>query len=377
MGWDLFNTLDQPAMLLSGHRFPICRIVPIGPNERCCSLDESGIMCWWDSSLTTPSDEQRLITSTEAEKDRIRDFDLYLNCGVNYNTQHGCVVAAAGRKELTYRISDFSPNESAPLAILYSKTLLSLITVHQTDIIFWMVVSGDRHKTLNGIFGADSHTRVCSACLDDRGRKLYIGDSDGYIGVYNCLNGLKLKSIHIMPHAAIKNMIYTAEKYLIAVAGNADLLVVDEYYVPPPPDPMNPLGKKKEDEKEPVTSATECVLRQVVAHTAECRSVAFSAQLGMIATIDIFGEICVWDYQQFTLKFVFKDCADGSDVGELCFLEPFPLLLITANSGELIVLCLNAKSRWNGPGDRIYRVQQQLSRRRRLYAYFYLFGYIK
>lgn len=322
-------------------------------------------MCWWDSSLTTPSDDNRLITTTEAEQDRIKDFDLYLNCGVNYNTQHGCIVVAAGRKQLTYRISDFSPNESAPLAILYSKTLLSLVTVHVTDIIFWSVVSAERHKTLNNIFGSESHTRVCSACLDDRGRKLYVGDSDGYIGVYNCLNGLKLKSIFVMPHAAIKEMIYTVEKYLIVVAGNSDLLVVDEYYVPPPPDLMQPGGKRKDDDKEPVTNAAEPVLRQVVAHESECRSVAFSAELGLIATVDVFGELCVWDYQLFNLKFIFKDCAEGSDVGEIRFLHPFPLLLIAANSGELIILNLAENPQKYGPGDRIYRVQQRLSRKRR------------
>lgn len=366
MGWDLCNTLDQPAMLLSGHRFPVYRIVTIGPNERCCSLDESGMLCWWDSSLTTPSDDGRLITTTEANQDRIRDFDLFLNCGVNFNTQHGCIVVAAGRKQLTYRISDFSPNESPPIALLYSKTLLSLVTIHLTDIIFWSVVSADRHKTLNNIFGAESHTRICSACLDDRGRKLYIGDTDGYIGVYNCLNGLKLKSIHVMPQAAIRHMVYTMDKYLVVIAGNSDLLVVDEYHVPPPPDALAMGGRKKpDDEKEPVTNACEAVLRQVVAHEGECRSLAFSQELGLIATVDLFGELCVWDYQQFHLKFIFKDCAEGSDVGEITFLTPFPLLLVTANSGELIILSLAAKNQWNGSGDRIYRAQQRLSRSRR------------
>jgi WD40 repeat protein len=276
VGWDLYNTLDQPAMLLAGHRFPVYRIVTIGPNERCCSLDESGTLCWWDSSLTTPSDDHRLVTQVAADTDRLRDFDLYLNCGVNFSTQHGCVVVGAGRKQLTYRISDFSPNESPPLAILFSKTLLSLVTVHLSDVIFWSVVSAERHKTLNNIFGLESHTRACSACLDDRGRKLYVGDTDGSVGVYNCLNGLKLKSIFVMPHAAIRHLVYTTEKYLIAIAGTSDLLVVDEYHVPQPPDPMSTAGRRREqDDKEPVTSATEACLRQVCVLCCGCCTVLY------------------------------------------------------------------------------------------------------
>jgi hypothetical protein len=45
---------------------------------------------------------------------------------------------------------------------------------------------------------------------------------------------------------------------------------------------------------------------QVVAHESECRAVAFSQELGLIATVDVFGELCVWDYQQFSLRFIFK-----------------------------------------------------------------------
>jgi hypothetical protein len=61
-------------------------------------------------------------------------------------------------------------------------------------------------------------------------------------------------------------------------------------------------------------------------------------------------------------------------VGEIAFLHPFPLLLVTANSGELILLSLAAETSlgagagaggWSGPSNRIYRASQQLSKRHR------------
>lgn len=284
--------------------------------------------------MTNPNDSTRHITSTEMGQDRFRSADVFQGLGVSFNSQHGCLAVAAGRKQWTYRFIDISPNESPPLAILFSVTLLTIVTVHATDVIFWSVVNAQRLKNINNIFGSDGVTKACSACLDDRGRKLYVGDSEGTISVFNCLNGLKISSMTIYAGNPIRKLIFSTDKYLIAVGGSSDVLIIDEEY-------SSGNERVPVRDRDPLSlNFGEWVIRQVFAHETDVHSLAFSPQQALIATLDIFGELYIWDYYTLTLRFRVECFSRGKEVGQIAFMDPYPVLLATDTAGRVYVLPL-------------------------------------
>ena len=75
---------------------------------------------------------------------------------------------------------------------------------------------GQETKRMENI--VDANAELCCATLDDRERKLIVGDSLGHITVYNCLTGVVLKCFPRLP-CAVRTLIYSDDKIVIALAG--------------------------------------------------------------------------------------------------------------------------------------------------------------
>lgn len=89
---------------------------------------------------------------------------------------------------------------------MYSAAIVKFITVSPDSIIVWDGVSGRVERSYDArrvCSGAD----ITAACLDDRGRKLVVGDSLGHIWVVNLKNGSVMKQLD--PHGGqISELIY-------------------------------------------------------------------------------------------------------------------------------------------------------------------------
>jgi len=79
---------------------------------------------------------------------------------------------------------------------------------------------GSEVKRMTDVVGINAE--ICCAVLDDRERKLIIGDSLGQINIYNCLTGVILKTFPVLPYA-VRQLIYSEDKTLIALAGQSKL----------------------------------------------------------------------------------------------------------------------------------------------------------
>ncbi len=66
-------------------------------------------------------------------------------------------------------------------------------------------------------------------------------------------------------------------------------------------------------------------------------SIAYSHPLGLIASADCKGCVVVLDYQYMTVECVIKDFV-GTEIGQLMFLDPYPLLLIADNYHNFTVI---------------------------------------
>lgn len=155
IAWDLDAEITKPLFTLVGHKGLVTKVVALGDLNRILSLDENGVMKYWDGDKHNPNDkEERLIDSVECPTDRLNTFELFTNAGPGFNSAHGIIIAAQGHKQHIYRLTDEGYRESAPLSVLFSPSLLSIVSLHSKDIIFWSGVDGSELFKLGKAFVA-------------------------------------------------------------------------------------------------------------------------------------------------------------------------------------------------------------------------------
>lgn len=315
IAWDLDADIDKPLFNLWGHSSPIVRIVSIGSENRCVSLDAAGYIFLWDVNKENPNDKElRKICQTHCLEDHVRCFDIIPHLIGEYDTMHRMAIAGQGRRMHTYKIIDYTAQESAPVQVLYSEKLLSIISIHMNDILFWSAISGDEQMKKENVGGGNG-VELTAAVLDDRLRKLIIGDSEGRIVVYNCISGVKLKEFPTVPYA-IRYLLYTPNKIVISLAGPGDLYIFDEL---------------------PNDSDANFYLRETKAHEADVVSIAYSHKLGLIATADCTGTLKLWNFEHLQIDTIIHNCLGGNEIGQIAFIDTLPLLLLSDSIGNFTI----------------------------------------
>lgn len=336
IGWDLGAEINKPLFTLVGHQHVIMKIVGLSnddDDDRCISLDGNGEMRLWETSKLYPYDKEGRQISCDANvQDRPKSFDVFRNVSDKFKALHNAVIATQGRRQYIYKIVDFVAKLSPPLAVLVSLPLLQLISVHSHSIYFWSAVSGEETKKMDRLECIRTGGELLCATLDDRGRKLIIGDSAGGVTVYNCLTGVMLKSFPLLPYS-VKFIMYSPDRTVIAVAGPGDIYIFDEM----------------------VHSDKDATLRQVSSISAEVLAVAFSHKLGLIATIDTAGVLIIWSYEFLSIEAIISDLI-GLEIGRLSFLDPFPLLLVTDSLNNFVLVTVGATA-VTKYGRRTWRVE--------------------
>ncbi|RYH05017.1 hypothetical protein EON65_45870, partial [archaeon] len=100
-----------------------------------------------------------------------------------------------------------------------------IITASERNVIVWDALIGSKTFT---------HTDICNeeisaCCLDDRKRKIIIGDVTGRIGVYNYSSGAFMKSVHhANPSVVIALEYFNETKRFIAGYSNGLICLYDE-----------------------------------------------------------------------------------------------------------------------------------------------------
>src|SRR5690606_30224557 len=84
----------------------------------------------------------------------------------------------------------------------------------------------------------------------------------------------------------------------------------------------------------------ESVLREVIAHDCDIISLAFSRELGLIATGDCKGTARIWDFQRLRLE---CQChfQNTQEITALTFLSPWPLLVVSGSQGGVALVDIN------------------------------------
>jgi WD40 repeat protein len=110
----------------------------------------------------------------------------------------------------------------------YSQKNSCIVTASERNVIVWDALIGSRTFTHVNICGED----ITACCLDDRERKIILGDAAGHVGVYNLSSGALMKSApdrdSVSPLTVVALRYYDEAKRLIAGYSDGRMILFDE-----------------------------------------------------------------------------------------------------------------------------------------------------
>lgn len=312
IGWDLDNVLDIPAWELEGHEASILKIIAFNNPGRCFSLDESGELKYWLSSIYSEGNGKlRLIDSIPVvPNDRLRSFDVFPNAGIVFDSLHGIVVCAMGRKQYLYTVKDTAVQIGSPKLIFFSRSVDIIICLHCKDIIFRHAINADVimhiHQDCNDI-------EYTTGTLTPGGKKFLTGTSRGIVSIFKSLNGAHLRDIDVSSSSIMK-LSYLYCKNIVVVDGDNDLMVIDE-------------------------ELALCLRSCTRSFVSEVRLFDVSQSLGMIVTYDTDGILNFFDYEFCVLISSVGKIADN--VSRIIFMETFGCLLMKTRTSFFLFFFKN------------------------------------
>ena len=310
LGWDLDNVLDVPTWEFQGHKTSIVKIVALKNPDRCFSLDESGELKYWLSSVHHQEHgNDRLIDSIPAfRNDRLRSFEVFPKAGSVFNSIHGIILCAVGRKRYVYSIEDTTVRIGPPRFTFFSKSVSMIISLHRKDLIFRHALTADvvMHVHQNE---PDEEYMVGVLCTGDK--KIAVGTSKGVVSIFKCLNGAHLRDIDtsISPVTHLSSLYH---KNIVAMNDNGDLVIFDE-------------------------ESAQCLRTCSRSFDSEIKLFSASSKLGMIATFDNNGILNIFDYEFCTLLYSIDKLAKYN-ISQIVFMEPSNCLLMKTLSSFFLLM---------------------------------------
>lgn len=194
----------------------------------------------------------------------------------------------------------------------YSPEELRFYIAGQKTLKVWNALKGRPIRVIDSI----TTTEVTAICLDDTNRKVITGDHNGRICMYDALSGIKLKD-YSSHESEVTDLYYVKnDKMLISVSWDRKILIHNDSLV----------GGIKEKRKGVVRSIAN-------AHTNDITCLDYHSVLDLIATGSRDFHIKIWDYETCKLEGVLS--GHQSDILTVKFLSPYPLLVVSDQSGTL------------------------------------------
>jgi WD40 repeat protein len=203
-------------------------------------------------------------------------------------------------------VTDIKPVSCA----CYNANNMTCVTTSDCDLKVWDCVTGNVKRHYRNI---TAHP-VTALCLDDRKRKVILGDEKGNIGVFNYANGALMKKFH--PHnGEVSHLIYCdATKAVISVSGSGDRFITVH------------------DELDPERGHVLRNLNMARLHTEQVTCVTYSHATSLVATGSNDRSVGVWDFETGKLDGTLHH---GAPVTTVEFMARLPLL-VAADSGGVV-----------------------------------------
>jgi len=163
---------------LKGHNHSLVGVKWLKGTNQIVSADISGMFRIWDA---------RTFTTVQTFNCQLNEINCF---GVMSPPKR---IVAGGRKMIFYDYNEPTNNHLADdqpcIHVLYNHVFYTMITAHPKCIKIWDATKG----TLQSVFRDLTKKEITSICLDERKRKLFVGDSRGHIQSINIKNGARMK----------------------------------------------------------------------------------------------------------------------------------------------------------------------------------------
>ncbi|CAK9106612.1 Uncharacterized WD repeat-containing protein alr2800 [Durusdinium trenchii] len=260
--------VEHLILRLSGHSAPLCKVEIIPDSPQIITADTTGTFKVWDIR-----NFGCVQTFTPEASETVRDFVSL--------TPHKTLLAVGRRMNLFEYETQKNPDltdDQPPFRAQYNSTTMTIITASGRDVKIWDARKGTLVKTFRGL--NDGH-ELSSFCLDDRERKLILGDHQGHIRIYDYANGSEMKALAYPKRAhrsEVSHLIYcNKHKMVISCAWDDSILIHDEM------DPEEGI-----------------MLRKIQGgHQADITAMTYSQKLSLIATgaQSVEAPIILWDFE--------------------------------------------------------------------------------
>eukprot|EP01038_Epipyxis_sp_PR26KG_P011209 gene11209-15040_t len=200
-----------------------------------------------------------------------------------------------------------------------------IITVSEKNVIIWDALIGSRTYIHADMCGME----ISACCLDDRKRKLVVGDVGGHIGIYNHSNGALMKTVHHVLDSVVVGLEYFNEsKRVIAGYANGIINVYDENVL------------------------EDChLIRSFESYKShlETSVINFNPEFHCVASAGTSTSIIrIWDYDSGKVDAEIIGCFnEDAHICSLSQLLPYPIL-VTSDSLGNIVLWASKGVKWIG-----------------------------
>ena len=291
---------DHVVFKLVGHTSPLVGVQFVGGTPQIVTADTEGWVKVWDARNFTCCQTFMATPGMTA----------FTTCGA----AHGRILVVSRQPLIQVfdceggpylKVTDDDPIYTA----LYSGLSMSFLTCNRQDIKLWNALNGRLSRVYRGL----SDAPISALCFDKRERKLFVGDKQGKIRVYNALTGAYMKSLS--PHAdEILFLEYLGERReLVSASVDRQLKVHDE----------RPIEEQV------------VLLDLTLAKDVEILGVCVSQRSHMVAVAGSDGRIGCWNIENGMRDDIHKPLTDV--MSALAALDPHPLLAMGDEGGRVTV----------------------------------------
>ena len=292
---------DHVVFKLVGHTSPLVGVQFVTGTPQIVTADTEGWIKVWDARNFTCC--QTFMATP--------NMTSFTTCGAT----HGRIIVVSRQPLIQVfdceggpylKVTDDDPIYTA----LYSSLSMSFLTCNRQDIKLWNGLNGRLSRVYRGL----SDAPISALCFDKRERKLFVGDKQGKIRVYNALTGAYMKSLS--PHSdEILFLEYIGERReLVSASVDRQLKVHDE----------RPIEEQV------------VLLDLTLARDVEILGVCVSQRAHMVAVAGSDGRIGCWNIEN-GLRDDINPKPLTDVMSALTFLDPHPLLAMGDEGGHVTV----------------------------------------
>jgi WD40 repeat protein len=189
------------------------------------------------------------------------------------------------------------------------------ITASERNVMVWDALVGSKTITNSNICGNE----ITACCLDDRMRKMIIGDVRGTMTVYNHLSGAEMKTVQNEdnPFAIIALEYVDADRHFIAGFANGVMRVYDE------------------------NSMEDCTIKRTFDRWnfhLELLCLVFNPFDEVVATAGASSDTMrFWDYDSGKMEEDIRVCDENEHIVIMKFLYPYPIVATSDSRGNVIL----------------------------------------